>query len=463
MVSGGADSIAMAHRILHGVPINLFDGRSEQVVAKERLHICHVNHGIRGLSAQEDAEFVEEFAARFGIAATIVEQDVPAYAQNAHVGIEAAAREVRYQVAGDLARKLAAQAGVSPSSVRICVAHTADDVAETFLMRACVGAGPKGLSSIPQKRGQIVRPFMDRTHRENCEYLHAHGEFWCEDETNRDLHYARNFVRHALLKPANERFSQATQHIVQSARLIADENLYMENIVRTLWPQLLKEDSPSLLAFDAHKLQALDVVLARRLVQRALLRLVSALNEQVRFEAAHIERVLELVAAGCGKCMLPEKIMAEVSHGFLTLSKTSQDAAGWLNVPGTFTLPDAHLIEARVAKRAQGEDAQALAQKLGRSQYAVAVFDYQALGEPRRLWIEMPRAGEVMQPFGMGGQTKRVSSVLSEAGFAPEHARRQCVIKDAPDGYVLALLGVRQAERAKVTSATDTLLFIKRS
>jgi tRNA(Ile)-lysidine synthase len=79
------------------------------------------------------------------------------------------------------------------------VAHTADDVLETILMRVLRGAGPGGLAPIAADRNGIRRPLLRMGRREITAYLEERGIAWRSDATNEDPHYLRNRVRNVLV------------------------------------------------------------------------------------------------------------------------------------------------------------------------------------------------------------------------------------------------------------------------
>jgi hypothetical protein len=124
MVSGGADSTALLVLAATSA-LNIEDGRGRARIARERLHVLHVNHGLRGLDAAEDEEFVRDLAARFGIPCTVRRVDVAGLADAGALGqaagsnVENVGREVRYQEASKLANRLCAEVGVPRSAARI--------------------------------------------------------------------------------------------------------------------------------------------------------------------------------------------------------------------------------------------------------------------------------------------------------------------------------------------------------
>ena len=175
-VSGGPDSVALLHAL------TLL--RSELGL---QLTVCHVHHGLRP-EADRDAAFVEALAARLGCAAEVVRVQVP---RGGGRSPEEAARLVRHAALARVARGVGAG--------RIALGHTADDQAETVLMRVLQGAGPRGLAGIPARRGRIVRPLLDVDRTSVLAHLAAHDLEAVDDSTNRDPKFLRNRVRHEIL------------------------------------------------------------------------------------------------------------------------------------------------------------------------------------------------------------------------------------------------------------------------
>ena len=184
-VSGGPDSLALLHLMRE------VRDRSRPRLA---LHVGHLHHGMRGAAADEDARFVESEAARLGVACTIARADVPGLAAERRVGIEVAGREARYQFLTRLAKSLGA--------ADIAFGHQADDQAETVLMRAIRGAGPRGMGGIPYVRAvadapgiRIIRPLLDCSRREVVRFLRRRGLRSRLDSTNLSRKYLRNRLR----------------------------------------------------------------------------------------------------------------------------------------------------------------------------------------------------------------------------------------------------------------------------
>ena len=287
MVSGGADSTALL--VLAATSsLDIDDGRGSARIARERLHVLHVNHQLRGIDAEEDEEFVRGLADRYGIPCTVCRADVAALAAQTDGNVENAGRELRYREANRLANALSAEFGTPRSAARILTAHTADDRAETFFMNAIRGTGASGLSSIPRRRNRIVRPLLDRTHEDLCDLLRMRGIVWREDQTNSDIRYLRSFVRHEVMPRVRARNPRVTASLANTCDILSEEDAYLTAVSSRTLRELTRRSSEGVLTLDAARLAACEVAIARRAVRQAIL----LVCPDARLEARHVAGVL---------------------------------------------------------------------------------------------------------------------------------------------------------------------------
>lgn len=484
MVSGGADSMALLH-MAATEPLDLGDDAGLTRVAKERLHVLHVNHLLRGADADADQHFVQETCDSLGIPCTVLCVDVAKLAQERDGNVEEVGRRVRYDAARELAQKLCAEQGVSRQKAKILTAHTADDRAETFMMNVMRGSGMSGLASIPRHRGLIYRPLLDYTHDQLKDWLKARTLDWHEDTTNTDTHYLRAYMRHNVLPLLKARNPLLVQTVCKIADLMTDEDDYLEMKAARKLRQITLRKSESSLVLDALKLSSTDVVIARRVV-----RIVSRqLIPEAWLEFKHVDAVLAAVAAGVGVANLPQNLEARVRLGTVTFSFTgaarsaagaavSTSAAGneptatlhatttfgeHLAVPGTLELADGRVLSARILSVEHGFDVVSYAtvhsqEWLGES----VLLDAKACGvDPVHggsLWVSGPEAGDTMQPLGMYGQSKKISDLLSEAGVPVESRSMMPIVRTNIRGHVVWVAGIRPDERVKCTQDTKQLL-----
>ena len=186
-VSGGADSIALLH-VMHVL-------KKKGVISVD-LCCAHINHQLRAGQADRDEEFVLAQMAKLQLGVSTRRIDVREFARMNKMSIETAARKMRIENFLDIA-------GENNCS-HIVTGHQKDDNAETVLHRLLRGTGFRGLAGIWPMRtfdGNIrfVRPFICVTRDEIVKYLHQNKLQWCEDATNIDCRYTRNYIRHKLL------------------------------------------------------------------------------------------------------------------------------------------------------------------------------------------------------------------------------------------------------------------------
>lgn len=205
-LSGGRDSVYLLCRLLEWrEERNLFVGAA------------HFNHHLRGEESDRDEQFVRELCTRWKIPLFVGGEDVGAWAESRGIGLETAARDLRYA--------FLEQIRAENSYDVIATAHQANDQAETMLLNLARGAGTRGLSGIPPVRGRIVRPILSVTRYEIDAYLLEKGIGYVEDSTNARDVCARNLLRNQgmpVLEQINPRFVEHAAAAAESLR--ADED-----------------------------------------------------------------------------------------------------------------------------------------------------------------------------------------------------------------------------------------------
>ena len=198
-VSGGLDSICLAHYFI----------KNHDILGIEWLGIAHVHHGLREGTADRDAAFVEAFAKSHGVPFFLKKLDGDAL-KTAKGSLEENARDARYEALENVA---------NANKCVIVTAHHAGDQAETMYMRLRRGTTLAGLRGIQGVRENIYRPFLDITREELLAYARENGLEWCEDESNANVKFARNFTRHEALPRLEETCPGATRQLCRIAKL----------------------------------------------------------------------------------------------------------------------------------------------------------------------------------------------------------------------------------------------------
>ena len=234
-VSGGLDSICLAHYFIC----------NKEALDIEWLGIAHVHHGLREETADRDAAFVEAFAKAHNVPFFLKKLDGEAL-KNAEGSLEENARDARYKALAEIIldpapsnltqlsqqvdkfristtnRRFSAQDDtphISHSSLVIVTAHHAGDQAETMYMRLRRGTTLAGLRGIQDVRDNIYRPLLNVTRAELLAYARKHDLKWCEDESNSDVKFARNKVRHVYLPQLARGYCDAATQLCKIASL----------------------------------------------------------------------------------------------------------------------------------------------------------------------------------------------------------------------------------------------------
>jgi len=176
--SGGGDSVALLVFLAH-IRRNL----------GIELAVAHADHGLREES-EGDALLVRALCRDLGLDLAEVRLNVKAHAAQEGLGLEMAARELRWA----WLRSEAASCGASV----IATGHTLDDHTETVLIRLGRGGGLGSLTPLPPRQGSRWSPLIEARREELRTYLRAKGIAWREDATNLEPFTPRNRWR-ALL------------------------------------------------------------------------------------------------------------------------------------------------------------------------------------------------------------------------------------------------------------------------
>lgn len=247
-VSGGGDSVALLH-----ILSRCFGAQAP------RLFAVTVDHGLRP-EAPEEAAAVGRLAARLGVAHEVLRWQ----GWDGRGNLQDQARRARYGLMTEWAR--------ARGIATLALAHTADDQAETVLMRLGRAAGVDGLSGIPARRVQggvtLVRPVLELTRQDLRDYLRCNGVEWAEDPSNEDDRFDRVKARRAL---------GALAPLGISAGALAEVAAHMAQAREALdwYAFLAAQDITGIdggdVVLDLRQFRTLPGEVARRLLARALL------------------------------------------------------------------------------------------------------------------------------------------------------------------------------------------------
>ncbi|WP_051141268.1 tRNA lysidine(34) synthetase TilS [Salisaeta longa] len=425
-VSGGVDSMVLAHVLLH---------------LGYSIVVAHVNYGLRD-GADGDETFVRNWCASQtpAVPCHVTRSNVKQWAKHQDTSIQDAARDIRYAFMTDLAQQTDAPV--------VAVAHHRFDQAETFLLQLFRGAGVEGLAGMPPRRPlkhdaerHLVRPLLELSREDIEAYATSQGINWRTDPSNETTKYARGTVRNQLLPRIQQSFPGARGHIAHAAELLRDY------LVETLQPALRArfqkhyDDRPDggWLALEA--LRGQPTVWRHRLILEAL----RTALPQAPYATETAETIEELVDAqvgrhvdfGAGMVWREREGLYFVPHDAVPARLSARPVP----FDTAIELPHGRLL---VEERGAPPDTLQMTTPL------IAHADADALSGALtvRTWQE----GDRLQPLGMADGHKRVSDLLTDMKV-PSH-RRDGVLVLCDEEKIVWVVGYRLNHAVRVRPHT---------
>ena len=151
-------------------------------------------------------------------------------------GNEAQMRKYRYQVFSHFMKKSCADF--------LVLAHTADDLLETRLIRLIRGTGPQGLTAMSFKKVHLLRPFIQINRSQVMDYAKSQKIKWCEDPTNKSVSYSfRNWIRHKWLPTLENKRLGAVKSLGRSLDLLAQEAASQSHKTKKMYQLVITNQS----------------------------------------------------------------------------------------------------------------------------------------------------------------------------------------------------------------------------
>ena len=409
--SGGLDSMVM---------VDLFRKLSFEIA------IAHCNFQLRGVESFEDQNFVQNYAESNEIKLFVTQFDTEAFAKDYKLSTQVAARELRYNWFHELLE--------TENFDYVLTAHHADDNLETFLINLVRGTGLDGLTGIPAKNENVIRPLLLFSRQEIEQYAKENNIDWREDSSNASDKYLRNKIRHNLvpiLKELNTDFLSSfhkTQVYLQESKTMVEDASIM------VYQQVAKESGKDI-HFDLNKLQQLP-------------NYKSYLYQWLReFGFLAWEDIYDLVESQSGKQVFSNEFRLLKNRDFLILSPIN--------------------IEDKKEEYYIFKDQKEIDSPLNLSFSKVAdigivsnraIFvDEDKLHFPLvlRRWNE----GDTFQPFGMEGKSKKVSKIFKDEKLSLIDKENTWLL--CSDDKIIWIIGIRQDERFKIEKTTKNRIQIQ--
>ncbi|WP_077153592.1 tRNA lysidine(34) synthetase TilS [Bacteroides bouchesdurhonensis] len=399
-LSGGADSVALL-RILHSLGYE--------------CEAAHCNFHLRGKESDRDEMFVRQLCQQYNIPLHITDFDTTRYAEEKHISIEMAARELRYE--------WFEKKRIECHANRIAVAHHQDDSIETMLLNLIRGTGITGLLGIRPINGYIVRPLLCVSRKEIVCYLQSIGQEYVTDSTNLEDEYTRNKIRLHLL-PLMQEINPA----IKNSLITTGNHL---NDVATIYNKSISEAKARVITSEGILISA---ILQEPSPETVLFEILHPLG----FNPAQIKDIYHSLDGQSGKQFSSKEWKVIKDRDFLLLEKIR---------PERKDTPSFQLIR---------EESEYTTDFQIPHEKEVACFDADKLSGT--ITIRRYQAGDTFIPFGMKGK-KKVSDYLTDRKFSISQKERQWVL--CCNEQIAWLIGERTDNRFRIDENTRRVVIYR--
>ena len=399
-LSGGADSVALL-RILHSLGYE--------------CEAAHCNFHLRGKESDRDEMFVRQLCQQYNIPLHITDFDTTRYAEEKHISIEMAARELRYE--------WFEKKRIECHANRIAVAHHQDDSIETMLLNLIRGTGITGLLGIRPINGYIVRPLLCVSRKDIVCYLQSIGQEYVTDSTNLEDEYTRNKIRLHLL-PLMQEINPA----IKNSLITTGNHL---NDVATIYNKSISEAKARVITSEGILISA---ILQEPSPETVLFEILHPLG----FNPAQIKDIYHSLDGQSGKQFSSKEWKVIKDRDFLLLEKIR---------PERKDTPSFQLIR---------EESEYTTDFQIPHEKEVACFDADKLSGT--ITIRRYQAGDTFIPFGMKGK-KKVSDYLTDRKFSISQKERQWVL--CCNEQIAWLIGERTDNRFRIDENTRRVVIYR--
>jgi tRNA(Ile)-lysidine synthase len=432
-VSGGSDSTALLSML---------------VTLKEQGHIKHLvcvhfNHQLRA-QADRDEAFVKRLADTWTVPFVCETCDIKARAETHHCSLETAGRHWRLERLVFLAQQHLCTA--------IATGHHLDDNAETMIHRLSRGTGYRGLCGIRPLRVhqgvRVISPLLTLTQRDIRSYLASQKQVWCEDATNQDTTYTRNYIRQTLLPQLSKQCPSLAEKLADlSLRCTRLYSTRIETRVNCLLKSHICFSAGAAVVAIKTLTRESDLVLIE-LVRQILTHLGIPLKKVTHY---HYETLIALLQGRASHVTLPGKACAILDHGTIrflppTIAPRQQTDPIELIIPGSTRFGDLCFLT-RIVDVSQIDPQQ-------RVNRYVEHLDLHKVALPLKLRPRMP--GDRFVPLGKS-RPQKIGKFLSRAdmtGVDRDHTVMLCDDQQT----ILWVCPVRMSALARITDKTREVL-----
>lgn len=399
---------------------------------KYNIQICalHINHSLRGDESDSDEKFCRKLCNDLNIEFYSKKVDIKSIAENKKLSIEEAARNIRYE-------KLDEYLKISNSD-KIVTAHNLDDNTETVLLNLFRGTGLKGLSGIPVKRNNIIRPFLSSGKSEIIEYLDENNIDFRTDSTNKQSEFKRNYLRNEIIPKIRENInSKVDGNILRLSQIIKNAELVLNDLVIENTSKFISSINTELLI--SKEIKTIPYHLIGEVIRRSIEEKFSVIIDYDDF--INVQNLIDLQVGS--KVDLSQNLEAVSEREYLLIRKKIKAEDLGTCIELYFN------SEIKFGERIINCTEINLDEVQYTNSRGVEFIDADDLAEP--LVVRRWKHGDKFNPLGLKG-TKNVSDFLTENKVPASIKNERLVLLNK--GMIIWVVGYRIDESVKISNKT---------
>ncbi len=424
-VSGGKDSVVMLDLFAH---------------SGYKFAVAHCNFHLRGIASYLDAQLTQELAKKYKARFYRTDFDTYTYAEEKGISIEMAARELRY----DWFEKIRKENAYN----YIATAHHSDDVIETFFLNLVRGTGIRGLSGIKAKSNRLIRPLLFANRNQIEEYIQENELKYREDDSNKDIRFKRNKLRHDIIPQFKDINTAYRENILKSIDLLNVTQDILQEKISEIRKEICSEKDVHIF-FDIKKLTEL----------KHLSFYLYELLAPYGFNPAQVEDIANSLKGISGKTFFSDEYQIIKDRAFLILSPIYDEEDNTLVYlhEKQNELIFNHKINRQSFKKFQFtiEYKKITGDFKIPKDNNIAVLDIEKLKFP--LIIRRWEYGDSFYPLGMN-QKKKLSDFFIDKKIPTIQKRNILVLLSGKD--IVWVIGYRIDNRYKILSNTENIMQI---
>lgn len=414
-VSGGIDSMVMAHLFLH-LPYE--------------TGIAHCNFSLRGEESDGDERLVKRFAESHGKPFFTIRFDTMDCSKKNNISIQMAARELRYEWFEKI------RSGNNYDL--IAVAHNLNDNIETLIINLTRGTGLTGLSGIRPVSGKIIRPVLFATRELITEYCKRHNIEFREDRSNADTKYARNKIRHLVLPVLKEINPSIETTLASTSERIYGINKVVNFLVSDIKKKISRRSGNKLL-IDIEPLQ-------EYLTNKSLL---FEIFKEWNVSNYQTDNLLNVIHGRSGGMLITDTHRIVKNRSELIIVENTEEEED------SFIVKNAELLD--VIPWIISSEIVIIDESFRiPSDPVISCLDLQKLNFP--LTVRRWKAGDHFFPLGMN-KKKKLSDYFIDNKISLTDKKNKIILES--DGKIACVLGDKIDDRYKITAETKKALIIK--